>query len=624
MMNKVFPIFLLFFFSSSCLAQDRFSIAKEASNLFPDDEVAILESSINIEFKEDRSKGKIAVVRYDDEYIALQNKVKFYYTKFYDGESEITAFQSGAPADDDYYNSDGIFHSDVRVIYSAINLRDFAQIHETYSIKEYHDLRYLTSIYLTQPYPCLKRKIRIVIPEDMKVNLLQFNLEEFDISSKTEDGKKSVIYTYSGTNLESFTNEKDAPGNSYIYPHILFNIESYSESGKQKTLFSSTDDLYGWYSSLVDKIGNNKEPLRKQVEKLTAEAQSDKEKVESIFYWVQNNIRYIAFEDGIAGFKPENCQNVYKKKYGDCKGMANLMKQMLIIAGFDARLTWMGTKSLAYDYTTPSLAVDNHMICALKWEDDFIYLDATEEFINIDSYAERIQGQAVLIEDGTKYILKTIPISSHEKNKRTYELNLEVGAENKLEGNVEVKFSGEAKTSLMQYVKYTESNKKEEAIADFLSYGDNNIKITDIEEAGFDHKSTQGSLKGSIEMDEYVSEFGKELYVYLDPYKLYEQSEFRKERKFDYWMSYKKFETITVKLKIPSGFTLSSIPEPISFQNEDFKFNGKYKEDGQTIEYNFSVEIPDAKISVDNINSWNDFNSKLDEFYEQPLIFKQQ
>jgi hypothetical protein len=29
------------------------------------------------------------------------------------------------------------------------------------------------------------------------------------------------------------------------------------------------------------------------------------DKVKAIFYWVQNNIRYIAFEDGIAGFLPD-------------------------------------------------------------------------------------------------------------------------------------------------------------------------------------------------------------------------------------------------------------------------------------------------------------------------------
>ena len=66
-----------------------------------------------------------------------------------------------------------------------------------------------------------------------------------------------------------------------------------------------------------------------------------------MFYWVQDNIRYIAFENGIMGFKPDAAQNVLNKKYGDCKGKANLLKEMLKLAGYDARLTWIGTSDLA-------------------------------------------------------------------------------------------------------------------------------------------------------------------------------------------------------------------------------------------------------------------------------------
>ncbi len=45
--------------------------------------------------------------------------------------------------------------------------------------------------------------------------------------------------------------------------------------------------------------------------------------------------------------------------------MANLTKELLLASGFDARLCWIGTNHIAYDYSTPSMSVDNHMICAL-------------------------------------------------------------------------------------------------------------------------------------------------------------------------------------------------------------------------------------------------------------------
>ena len=84
--------------------------------------------------------------------------------------------------------------------------------------------------------------------------------------------------------------------------------------------------------------------------------------------------------------------------------MAHLTKELLKALGFDARLCWIGTNHIAYDYSTPSIAVDNHMICALLYQGKTYFLDATENYIGFNEYAERIQSRQVLIEDGDKYI----------------------------------------------------------------------------------------------------------------------------------------------------------------------------------------------------------------------------
>ena len=72
---------------------------------------------------------------------------------------------------------------------------------------------------------------------------------------------------------------------------------------------------------------------------------------------------------------------------------------MLTIAGFDARLTWIGTSDLPYAYSLPSLVVDNHMICTVILNGKKYFLDGMEEYIALSDYAQRIQGKQVLIED---------------------------------------------------------------------------------------------------------------------------------------------------------------------------------------------------------------------------------
>jgi hypothetical protein len=341
----------------------------------------------------------------------------------------------------------------------------------------------------------------------------------------------------------------------------------------------------------------------------------------NLFYWVQDNIRYIAFEDGIAGFKPESCQNVYKKRYGDCKGMANLLKEMLIIAGYDARLCWIGTKSVAYNYEIPSLLVDNHMICVVKQGDEFIFLDGTEKFINIDNYAERIQGQEALIEDGDNFILKTVPQAKAKDNQLKLSLDLSM-EESVLAGKVVASFMGEAKSSIRYAMSNTKQNKLEEAAEEYLKYGNENVSVKEVAITDFDQKSKLSTIKGDIKLQEFVSTFGKETYVYMDPFKIYDNHDLKSDRKFEYWFSHKVNDIVNIKLKLNKTQKISSLPEQLSISNPEFEIEGKYTVSGDIVDYQFSIQIPQAKISKSNISSWNAAVKKMKDFYEQPIILE--
>ena len=43
----------------------------------------------------------------------------------------------------------------------------------------------------------------------------------------------------------------------------------------------------------------------------------------------RDKVRYIAYEDGYSGYIPTSAQTVLANKYGDCKGMANPLTEML-------------------------------------------------------------------------------------------------------------------------------------------------------------------------------------------------------------------------------------------------------------------------------------------------------
>jgi hypothetical protein len=387
-------------------------------------------------------------------------------------------------------------------------------------------------------------------------------------------------------------------------------------------LFNETKDLYNWYKSLTNQLKNENDAIKNKVEELTKDVQNDDDKVKNIYYWVQDNIRYIAFEDGIAGFKPDEASNVFNKKYGDCKGMANLTKQMLIEAGFDARLTWIGTKRIAYDYSTPNLSVDNHMICSLFINNDVIFLDGTEKFNSLGEYADRIQGKQVLIEDGEQFILKKIPIADVSVNKEHFDYTLKLIDET-ITGTVDKTFNGESRSSLLYYFSTLKNDKKDEFLEWYLNKGDTNIKVSNINTSDLENRDLSMNIKYDISIKNVVSVFDESVYIDLDFDKEFSNHNFD-ERKTDYIFSSKKdIESIT-KLEIPSGYTISHLPENISVSSKNYDMSINFEKKNNTIIYKKAFKIKNAKIETSDFDEWNTFIKSLNTTYNEQIIITKQ
>ncbi|MBC7948436.1 MAG: transglutaminase domain-containing protein, partial [Chitinophagaceae bacterium] len=246
---------------------------------------------------------------------------------------------------------DDIFHSDSRYCSIVFPLEEKGKGFTYRYDNNYRDVKYLTSFYFNHHLPVSERIIEFNIPSWLEIDLREFNFRNSQIQKTTVKDGDITRVTFTIKDIPAFRREPSSPNHALSYPHIICVNKAYTQNGQRKVLFESVKDLYGWYSSVCSDIGNKPDDLKDRVAALTIGKKTDVEKVESIFYWVQDNIRYIAFEDGIMGFKPDAAQNVLKKKYGDCKGKANLLKEMLKLAGFDARLTWIGTSDLPYDYS---------------------------------------------------------------------------------------------------------------------------------------------------------------------------------------------------------------------------------------------------------------------------------
>jgi hypothetical protein len=424
-------------------------------------------------------------------------------------------------------------------------------------------------------------------------------------------------------NIPAMSNEKSAPGPGYYVPHILVLCKSARPKDVNYNYFNTLKDQYAWYSSLVQQIGDDNKIVKDKTDEIIKGSIADEQKVKAIYQWVQDNIRYIAFENGIAGFKPEKAQEVLRKKYGDCKGMANLLTEMLRSQNLDARRCWIGTRHIAYDYSTPSLAVDNHMICAWMKNGKPVYLDATEKYICYGEIAERIQGRQTLIENGNTYLLERVPVETYEQNTSTESRKFSIDGHN-LKGHVIQVWKGENKEWMLAELNDIKNEKQEEALKEYLSEGKQNFEISNLKIDNLSNYNADLKVEYDVLWKDVLTSFDKDTYLEADNRRNFDNAEIdTAKRKLPYWFSFKNNMIFETEIQIPPGKTITTLPEKLSVKEPGYSFTASYNNSGGKIIYKNEIILNQAEVKPDNFIRWNKDIKQLSNFYNQQIVFTQ-
>lgn len=523
----------------------------------------------------------------------------------------------------EYYNSDGVFYSDAHVCFFQLPLLKKGSTSEVKFKKTTLDPRYFTSIYFTEGQEITGQEIKITVPFWMQVELKEYNFKAYKIEKNIVQNGDETVYTYTMKNMPALHNEPSAPGPSYFVPHILVMCKSAQPKDEKYIYFSTVKEQYEWYKKLVSQIGNDPKAVKEKTEEIVTGLTTDEEKVKKIYQWVQDNIRYIAFENGLAGFKPEKAQEVLRKKYGDCKGMANLLTEMLHSIKLDARRCWIGTKHIAYDYSTPSLSVDNHMICAWMNKGKPVFLDATEKYIGYGEIAERIQGRQTLMENGNQYLLEKVPVANYLQNTATESRKFLMEGNN-LKGHVTQVWKGENKEWMLTSLNEIKQDKQENALKQFLAKGKQNFEISNLKITNIINYNSDLKVEYDVLWKDALTVFDKETYLDADNRRNLESFKIDiDKRKQPYWLDFKNNLIFETEIQIPVGKVITSLPEKLSIKQPGYSFTASYNIVAEKLFYKNEIILNDTEIKTQNFIQWNKDIEQLLNFYNQQIVFTQ-
>lgn len=494
---------------------------------------------------------------------------------------------------------------------------------KVYSVEtEFLDPFLMQSFVFGSGYPMLNATLEVRTDKNVVIDYRIFNDPNNAIAFTKTEKKGKYIYTWTLKDVKPAKFESNSPGFRYFIPHINVYVKEYTVDAKKIGVLDNTEKLYDYYKAFIKDLNKTEDAdLKAVTAEITQGLTSDEEKVKRIFYWVKDNIKYIAFENGYEGFIPREASLIYKRKFGDCKDMSSIISAMSGYAGVkNVSVSWIGTRDIPYSYgelSTP--AVDNHMIAVYNNNGKYIFLDATDRETRYGIPTAFIQGKEALISNGDTYKIINVPVVAAEDNLISETVDLTLDKE-KIIGKGSATYNGFSRSHILPQLGDATGKTRFEMIKSLVLIGNNKFFLKDYTEANIQDRDKPYQVDFNFELDDYAVQVDKELYISLFMDHFYEKLTLEPDRKTPFELDFLSAYNAVFNLKVPQNYSVKYLPENFSLDNAVMKADFKYTNAGGVVSLAAKIQVKKILMEQADFALWTETIKKLKSTYLQTLI----
>lgn len=500
---------------------------------------------------------------------------------------------------------ENIFFDDSKVCYFNLDLSRKGKSATARFERTFHDPKLLTRIPLDDSYFVRRKTVSVTLPEGYRI--VERHMTPHISRTRTTDkrGRETIVYTV--TDQPSLKREPLMPSAQTLRP-ILFVVGA----------FKNATDLYRWghAQEQVDCTLPQRDSL---IAAITRGCPTDEARIASTLAWVQQNIRYVAYEAGQAAFTPDRPVEVLRKRYGDCKGMALLLKTLLKAQGFDARLADIGAGD-HIDWTAdevPTPAAYNHVICVLFHQGDTLFLDATVRYAPLGFIPSGLQGRQACIENGDDCLMLTVPVlpPAASTDSLHYDARLVDGA---LHVKADAAWWGDIKTFVAEDFHSTRADEQGRYADNLLNAKDRHRTVSNCR---WDWGSDTLRLSGILTDRQAVTVSAREQYVELDPHNDYMAAPIdTTKRQNDVELPF-RFRTVRqVSLAVPDTMAVKWLPKGCRIETPVGLLSCSFSMDGSRVVFRKVMEISQRRLRRDQLPLWNEALKQWNEASIEQLV----
>ncbi|MEM6396250.1 MAG: DUF3857 domain-containing protein [Bacteroidota bacterium] len=457
----------------------------------------------------------------------------------------------------------------------------------------------------------------IIYPSDNKIFIESNQLPEPEES--TDEGVTTLSYALE--NSPAPDPEWATPAYMSNLPYLMAGFDRFEVDGYKGSMRD-----WNSFGAFLYKLSKDRQQLPADLAAEVAEAvsglETDMEKIDALYRFMQERTRYVSVQLGIGGWQPFDATYVHENRYGECKALSNYMRSILAEVGIESwPVAIFGFEKPYYD-VHPNYAVNafNHQMLYVPAYDMFLECTSSNDPTGYVPESSCFRQALLITPEGGR--LHPMPNPLPSDNTAQQHIKLKILSD----GTAQLELDGHYTGSRQDMLRGIDAAMGEEDQLEYLHQRDYLPALKNVEfDLNIDSDKPEAQLQYACELDRYARRMGSRLFLPINRHFAYDfVPPADSERNLPIKLRRARMLIDTVTMELPGDMEVESIGEALTeISHEAGNYRSTIEQEENTLVWTRVLTLNPIELPAEAYEDLRNFYIEIGKADSRQIVLKE-
>lgn len=456
--------------------------------------------------------------------------------------------------------------------------------------------------------PVALSRVKVTLPKDITLKYAIRNFPDLHKAEpKIDETADTHSYTWQLDTMPPLTPEPLMPPEKDLVPMV------------ECSIFKDYNEVYELLRGLQQARIKQTPAIDSQVGEIIKGAETVDDKIARIYYWVQENTRYISIKGSLgAGFSGHTAQETFDNRYGDCTDKSVLFCTMLKSAGIDSCPIILETNDEGTGVTEIPTLSGNHCITEVCLPERNFYLDSTAQDYRYPFF--RADDHGAYAVNAIRGDIKPIPVPPPSDNQRTSKLEITLDPQGDAKVRTVNHYNGNVEAGVRGFWKQSREDNRKSMMSEYVNSISPGAVLEDFTLSNLEDLSKPLEMTLNYALPGHGIRTKDLLYLKMPTLERDFPEVALETRRYPVQHMTTEERNLDIDLTMPAKFRAKWLPPPLDVSNPYIEYHAKYEEKDGHVLFHETFRRLQRIVPVDGYPQYRDALRAVAAFTKQEIF----